>query len=124
MSVIQGDSYNLAQKEVLNLSGFLNLIATLMEQKIDVVYLPESYLNMNGISSDISPFSGKWVSYLDPSRAENELNFRSTPLKSWLPEVIDYFLTQYQGSIPENYRYRSQEIKLLDKLNRNSDNRL
>jgi len=120
LSVLQvettrGKVYNLAQEEVLSLSEFLVLVARLMNRQLEIVRIPEMELLLNDISPDISPFSGRWVSYLDPSLAKEEIGFVSTPLEEWLPGVIYYFLEEYKGEPPSNYRFRSREIRLIEK---------
>ena len=111
----RGKVYNLAQEEVVRLSEFLRLIARLMGKTIQLVKVPERELLEKEIPLDISPFSGHWVSYLDPTYAREEIGFRTTPLEKWLKPTIYYFMEEYQGEKPANYRYRSREIELAEK---------
>jgi len=112
---VNGQVFNLAQNEVLVLSEFVARIAGLMERKTEIIEIPPGELLANDVPLDISPFSGKWVSYLDPSLAQQTLDFHSTPLNEWLPVVIKYFMEEYSGSEPDNYRYRTSEIRLVKK---------
>lgn len=126
LSVLQVDAakgkvYNLAQEEVLKLSEFLRLTCDLMNRDNEIYKVPLEVLNQQRIPVDISPFSGRWVSYMDPGRAQREIGFRSTPLKDWLPETINYFMEEYDGNPPQNYRYRPEEIKLLKNLRKQAD---
>jgi nucleoside-diphosphate-sugar epimerase len=114
-SSMRGKVFNLAQDEVVMLSEFLTLIASLLNKKIKIVTVSKQQLKEHMISTDISPFSGRWVSYLDPGYARQEIGFTSTPLPNWISEVSSYFIRQYQGSLPENYQFRSKEITFLEK---------
>lgn len=118
---IRGEAFNLAQKEVLNLSEFLKMVGTLMNVPVQTIEIPISGWGGNKISEDISPFSGRWVSYLDPSRAESELDFHSTPFEEWIPEVVEYFFEKYQGPFPENYQNREMETNLINEFIKSSD---
>ncbi len=106
----RGQVYNLAQKEVLSLSDFLRLCGQLMKREPRFVPVSSIELLNNGLDPNCSPFSGQWVSYLDITKAEEELNFRSTPLHQWLKKTIDWFLNKYQGEKPANYQLRDREI--------------
>ncbi|MEJ2635177.1 MAG: NAD-dependent epimerase/dehydratase family protein [Calditrichia bacterium] len=117
LSVIQidktiGKVYNLAQDKVLVLSEFLKLIIELMDGRNPVLEIPNRMLEDYNLPREISPFSGRWVSYLDPSFAEEEIGFRSTPVEEWLSEVIPYFMEEYSGAEPDNYRFRPTENEL------------
>jgi nucleoside-diphosphate-sugar epimerase len=118
--MIRGEAYNLAQKEILSLSGFLGRVGAVLNSQVRTTEISQSDLHQYGLAADISPFSGRWVSYLDPSRAESELNFQSTPLEDWIPEVHQYFFNEYQGPVPENYRDRDKEIVLIKELIKSS----
>jgi len=115
-SKLRGEAFNLAQKEVLRLSEFLQLIGSFLNIPLDIINIPVSELNKNNLSTDISPFSGKWISYLDPAKAERELGFQSTPVKAWIPLVTEYFFENYQGNVPDNYHHRKREIQLIKTL--------
>jgi nucleoside-diphosphate-sugar epimerase len=118
---IRGEAFNLAQKEVLTLSEFIGVIGVLMNSQVQTVEIPLLELSEHQLPADISPFSGRWVSYLNPDRAESELDFHSTPMEEWLPGVFDFFFNKYNGPEPENYQNRDREIQLLKKLNNLSD---
>ncbi|MFZ0391884.1 MAG: NAD-dependent epimerase/dehydratase family protein [Calditrichia bacterium] len=112
----RGKVYNLAQQPVLTLSRFIELAAGIMNTPAGTVTVPRRKLEENGIPGVISPFSGKWVSYIDPSLAREEIGFRDTPLEEWMPETIRWFMEEYEGEPPENFRFRTREIALIDSL--------
>ncbi len=107
-----GKVFNLAQDETLLLSGLIKRLAEIMKREPDILEIPGKELDENGISRGISPFSSRWVSYLDPSFAEEEIGFHSTPLEKWLSQTIDYFVNEYAGPAPDNYENRSGELEM------------
>lgn len=110
----RGKVYNLASEEVLVLSEFLQLASRFLEKPLTLYEIPSAILEENDISPEISPFSGKWVSYLDPSLAKEEINFEPTPINHWLSETIHWFMYEYDGAKPENYVNRENEIALAE----------
>lgn len=108
----RGKVYNLAAEEVLVLSEFLQLASRLMKKPLTLYEIPADILNQYDIPPEISPFSGKWVSYLDFSLAREEINFKPTPTNDWLRETIHWFIDEYEGQEPENYKNREKEIAL------------
>lgn len=110
----RGKAYNLAAEEVLILSEFLQLAARLVERPLTLYRIPTTILQEKDISSQISPFSGRWISYLDPSLATAEIGFKPTPVSDWLRDTIHWFVYEYEGSKPENYENREKEISLVE----------
>jgi nucleoside-diphosphate-sugar epimerase len=108
----RGMVYNLASEEILVLSELLQLASKVVEIPLTLHEIPLSILKQNKIPTEISPFSGRWVSYLDPSLAREEINFKSTPINQWLSRTIHWFMHEYDGPQPENYLNRSKEISL------------
>lgn len=109
----RGKVYNLASQEVIRLSDLIQQCARYMELSTRIYEIPEPVMLEFGVSPEISPFSGSWVSYLDPSLAMEEIKFMPTPLSEWLREVVHWFLYQYEGPNPENYRLRPNELNLI-----------
>ena len=108
----RGKVYNLASEEVIPLRELIQMAARLLEKPVTVFDIPVSLLHEYAIPESISPFSGRWVSVLDPSLAREEIRFRSTPLQQWLSETIRWFVEEYDGPEPDNYRYRPKELEL------------
>jgi hypothetical protein len=61
---------------------------------------------------NVSPFSGRWMSFLDPSRAKEELGFRHEPLRYYLDKIVTAFLTHPPLEPPASYRARAEELAL------------
>lgn len=114
----RGKVYNLAGSEVLPLSEFLQLCARMVEKPLTLYKIPEKTLAEHSLSREISPFSGRWVSHLDPSLAMEEIGFKPTHLNEWLRETINWFVYDYDGPEPENYQHREKEIALAEEWRR------
>ena len=57
----------------------------------------------------LSPFSGTWMSFLDPARAKAELGFRHEPLGSYLDKIVASFLAHPPAEPPPGYERRAAE---------------
>ena len=60
----------------------------------------------------MSPFSGTWMSFLDPARAKAELGFRHEPLSSYLDKIVASFLAHPPAEEPPGYERRPAELEL------------
>jgi hypothetical protein len=60
----------------------------------------------------VSPFSTRWMSFLDPSRARDELGFRHLALEQYLGRIVASFLAHPPESPPDAYEARSRELAL------------
>ena len=61
----------------------------------------------------VSPFSGRWMSFLDPTRAKAELGFRHDPLRHYLEKIVASFLAHPPTEPPESYTgFRAREVEL------------
>jgi hypothetical protein len=61
----------------------------------------------------VSPFSGRWMSHLDPGRARSELGFVPTPLPASLGAIVASFLAHPPADRPEGYATRARERALV-----------
>lgn len=110
-----GQAYNLAQDETPSLSELLALAAEVLGATPRFVPIPSAELRARGIDPvALSPFSGHWMSMLDPAKAVRELGFRHTPLRRWLETAITSWLAHPPGDHPPGFdpRQRAQEIAL------------
>ena len=60
----------------------------------------------------LSPFSGSWMSFLDPSRARAELGFVHEPLAVYLDRIVASFLAHPPAELPPGLDRRADEIAL------------
>ena len=112
-----GRAYNLAQTETPTLCELVTLMAGLLGAPARLVAVPSAELGMAGIfPAAISPFSARWMSFLDPGLAQAELGFRHEPLATYLDKIITCYLNDPPGSTPEGYGSRLQELRLARNL--------
>ena len=108
-----GEAYNLAQDETPTLGELLRLLAARLGADPRMVSLSSSEIRAAGLDPvRISPFSGRWMSFLDPSRAKAELGFRHEALGVYLAKIVASFLAHPPASAPEGYATRAAEVAL------------
>ncbi len=112
-----GQAYNLAQDETPTLGELLRLLADLLGAQALFVDLSQERLRGAGLDPVVlSPFSGSWMSFLDPSRARAELGFRHEPLASYLETIVNAFLADPPSDPPPGEELRDAERRLLSTL--------
>jgi nucleoside-diphosphate-sugar epimerase len=108
-----GQAYNLAQDETPTLRELLTLAAERLGAPTRLVDVPAERVRAAGLDPlALSPFSGAWMSFLDPSRAKAELGFRHEPLGSYLDKIVTTFLAHPRADPPPGYGHRAAEIVL------------
>lgn len=108
-----GRAYNLAQDETPTLRDVLTICAELLGAPPRFVSVPAADIAAAGLEVvSISPFSGRWMSFLDPARAKAELGFRHEPLREYLGRIVAAFLAQPPASPPAGYDRRADETAL------------
>lgn len=105
-----GQSYNLAQAEVLTLRAFVLKACQILERSIELVDIPIHVLEKASLGTNFSPFSMRRPFILDTQKARKDLNFSPTPLDTWMRRTIQWFAKDYTGGPPENYRMREKEL--------------
>ncbi len=108
-----GQAYNLAQDETPTLSELLSLAAGRLGARPRLVEVSVESVRAAGLDPLLlSPFSGTWMSFLDPSRAKAELGFRHEPLGSYLDKIVTAFLAHPRPDPPPGYEQRAAELGL------------
>lgn len=108
-----GKVYNLSQDEEIRLADLLRLLGEKLGASPRLVPISSERLAAEGIAPrDISPFSGRWMSRLDASRARRQLSFHHQPLDRYLEKILASFLAHPPAEPPENYRHRETELRL------------
>jgi nucleoside-diphosphate-sugar epimerase len=108
-----GHAYNLAQEETPTVAELLTLTAERLGAPPRLVEVPVASLRAAGLDPLLaSPFSGTWMSFLDPSRARAELGFRHEPLASYLDKIVTAFLAHPRADPPPGYEQRPAELRL------------
>jgi nucleoside-diphosphate-sugar epimerase len=108
-----GQAYNLAQDETPALRELLTLVADRLGAPARLVDVPVERVRSAGLDPlMVSPFSGTWMSFLDPARAKAELGFRHEPLGSYLDKIVTTFLAHPRADPPPGYEHRPAELAL------------
>jgi len=111
-----GQAFNLAQEEIVTLKDFVMKAAEIMKKKVEIVDIPSKVLENTSIGASFSPFSMRRPFILQTHKAKKELNFSSTPFDVWLGKTVNWFVEDYKGEPPENYRLREKEIEIIQKF--------
>jgi nucleoside-diphosphate-sugar epimerase len=108
-----GQAYNLAQEETPTLRELLSLVAEHLGARAPLVDVPAQRILAAGLDPLlISPFSGHWMSFLDPARAKDEIGFHHEALRSYLDKIVTSFLAHPCADPPPGYESRAIERTL------------
>ena len=106
-----GQAYNLCQEETPTLAELVEMLAGHLAAAPRLRAVPRADLEAAGLDPvRVSPFSGRWMSMLDPARAKEELGFRATPLPAYLGSIAASFLAHPPASPPDAYADRRREL--------------
>jgi nucleoside-diphosphate-sugar epimerase len=109
-----GRVYNLCQDETPTLAELLTLLARLLGAPARLVPVRTQDLVAAGLDPVVlSPFSARWMSFLDASRAARELGFRPTPLERALDSIVTSLLAHPPEDRPVGYAARPKERELI-----------
>ena len=108
-----GEAYNLAQDETPTARELLAIAAELLGAPPRFVSVPAAEIEAAGLEvAAVSPFSGRWMSFLDPGRARAELGFRHEPLREYLGRIVAAFVAHPPSSPPPALARRAEEKAL------------
>jgi len=108
-----GQAYNLAQDETPTLRELLTRVAESLEASPRLVDVPAERVRAAGLDPLLlSPFSGAWMSFLEPARAKAELGFRHEPLGSYIDRIVTTHLAHPPAQPPPGYDSRQRELEL------------
>jgi nucleoside-diphosphate-sugar epimerase len=108
-----GGAWNLAQDETPTLGELLGLVARSLGAAPRLVDVPRERVAAAGLDPLLlSPFSGTWMSFLDPSRAKAELGFVHEPLAACLDRIVASFLAHPPADLPSGLDRRADERAL------------
>ena len=111
--VTYGRAFNLAQEETPTLADLVANLAALTGSRSEIVAVADDALGAAGLDvREVSPFSTRWMSFLDPSRARDELRFRHLPLDEYLGMMVAAYLASPPASPPDGYAHRAREVAL------------
>jgi hypothetical protein len=90
------------------------MVAGLIGAAPRLVAVPRAELEAAGLDPvGVSPFSGRWMSFLDPGRARRELGFAPTPVSTYMAAIVAAFLAHPPEAPPESYATRARELDLV-----------
>jgi len=111
-----GEVYNVCQHETPSLIELLGQVASMLGSRAKLVPVASSDIVQAGLGPrEISPFSSRWASFIDPTKVEVELGFRHEPLASYLGKITSSFLAYARATPPEGYERRGDEITLAER---------
>lgn len=112
-----GQAYNVAQAEAPTLLELLAQLRELLGSGAELLPVPGERLRAAGlVPVEVSPFSGRWMSFVDPTRAARDLGFRHAPLERVLHGVVASFLARPPADRPRGYARRADELALARQL--------
>lgn len=108
-----GRAFNLAHEEVVTVRELVAKLAGILgapDRRVDV---PVARIVDAGLHpKEVSPFSQRWMSFLDPSLAKEKLGFVATPLDVALECIVASFLAHPPPDRPSGYARRAEERAL------------
>ena len=108
-----GRAYNLCQEETPTLNSLLEMVAGLVGASPRLLAVPRAEMEAAGLDPvRVSPFSGRWMSFLDPGRARRELGFAPTPAPTYMAAIVAAFLAHPPEDLPDSYATRARELDL------------
>lgn len=108
-----GQAYNYCHEEAPTLMELLSTLAESLGAWLRLVPVPSADIVAAGLDPvALSPFSGRWMSLLDPARAESELGLRHRPLGRSLETTVTCLLAHPPPDPPPGYERRRDEIAL------------
>jgi nucleoside-diphosphate-sugar epimerase len=111
-----GGAYNVCQRETPTLVELLGRLGAMLGARPRLVSAASAELEAAGFSPlELSPFSGRWMSMIEPSKMESELGFVHEPLESYLGKIAASFFAHPPATAPEGYERRREEIALAEK---------
>jgi nucleoside-diphosphate-sugar epimerase len=108
-----GRAYNLAQDETPTLRELVTALAAALGAAPRFVDVSHDAVRAAGLDPLVlSPFSGRWMSFIDPALAKAELGFCHEPLASYLDKIVTCFLAHPSQEPPPGYEQRARERQL------------
>ena len=108
--------YHLAQPNIISLRHAVEQFASHAGRVLDWVAVEESALAAAGLDGNVSPYSGRWVSVLDPGLATREWGFEAMPFERYVGEVVRAHIDYPPAASDRGYESRSRELALAQAL--------
>jgi nucleoside-diphosphate-sugar epimerase len=90
-----GEAYNLAQDETPTLAELVAILAARLGTTARTEVVAESALRARGVDVEaVAPFTTRWMSFLETSKAKRALGWRPTPLVEYLGRIVASYLAR------------------------------
>jgi nucleoside-diphosphate-sugar epimerase len=114
---VHGRAFNVSQAESLPLRTLLERFGRALGKPANVREVSVAKLQHAGLVPEIiSPFSQRWMSCLDPSRAQRELHFKPTAFEEYVDGLAAVVRAKHKGTPPDSYGSRATELALASTL--------
>jgi nucleoside-diphosphate-sugar epimerase len=108
-----GQAYNLVQDETPTLRELLEGTAARLGATPTLVDVTTARVAAEGlVMREVSPFTQRWMSFMDGAKAKAALGFQPTPLWQSVDRVVSAFLAHPPDDRPEGYEHRAREVAL------------
>ena len=108
-----GRAFNLAQEETPTLEELVGMLRDALGSRAALLAVSPERLAAAGLRPiDVSPFHDRWMSFLDPRRARDELGFRHAPLARTVANVVSSFLSSTPADRPKGDAGREVERRI------------
>ena len=108
--------YHLAQPDIISLRHAIEQFASCAGRALDWVAVDEPALAGAGLDGNVAPYSGRWVSVLDPRLAAREWGFEAMPFDHYVGEVVRAHVDHPPAASDMGYESRAREIALAQAL--------
>jgi nucleoside-diphosphate-sugar epimerase len=109
-----GQAYNLCQEETPTLREMVELLRELVGSRAPLVTVPAADIEAAGLATvKVSPFSTRWMSFLDPTRAQRELSFVHPTVSAYGAAIVASQLAHWPAGAPAGYARRADELRLV-----------
>ena len=99
-----GRAYNLAQREEPSVRELLERLGAAVGVRPRIVDVPaEDVVAAGLVVREVSPLSTRWMSRIDPARAEVERGFVHPPLDAYLAAIVAEVVTGWRAEPPPGY---------------------
>lgn len=108
-----GRAFNLAQEETPTLAELVGRLRALVGSRSELVAVPSERIRAAGLVPELlSPFSHRWMSFVDPAAAREALGFRHEPLELYLGKIVASLLAFPGETPPPGLERRDEELRL------------
>jgi nucleoside-diphosphate-sugar epimerase len=105
-----GQAFNLAQRETPTVRELVEHLRQRLGARSEIVAVATNVIEQRGLDvRALSPFSTRWMSFIDPGHAERTLGLAHTPLPRYLDAMVASFLAHPPATPPPGYAQRERE---------------